>query len=107
MLARTDLFGRIEWVPFQSLESLPPNVTRVDLEDAAYLATGSDNLYRGFDALRMLSLRVVLLTPLIPLMWFPGVRFFGNRIYQFVARNRYRISRCQTSICKSKGSRKP
>ena len=31
MLARTDLFGRIEWVPFQSLESLPPNVTRVDL----------------------------------------------------------------------------
>ena len=99
-----DFFRQVAWVPYQDLPDPPEGLTWEDLDAAAYLearkgGTGGDEggsttrLYRGFYAFRMLTLRLPPLFPLAPLMWLPGVNRVGERAYEWVAANRYRISR--------------
>jgi predicted DCC family thiol-disulfide oxidoreductase YuxK len=91
-LARMDLLNQIHWVPFQSLAEPPRGLTWEDLEAEVYLDTGGGRLYGGFYAVRMLSLRVLLLLPLAPLLWFPGMQLPGKAVYHWVSTNRHRIS---------------
>ncbi len=83
------------WTPFQSLEQPPPGLSWDDLDRAAYLDTGRGRLHRGYYAFRMLTLRLLPLLPLAPIFWFPGVVPAGVAAYGWIARNRYRISRCR------------
>ena len=112
ILAVADLFGRVQWVPFQGLPEPPPGLTWEDLDAAAYLEVvhkvalphGSgkrSRLYRGFYAIRMLTLRLPPLFPLVPLLWLPGVNKVGEAAYGWVAANRHRIS----SRCRLKAGR--
>ena len=94
-LFRIDFFGRITWVPYQTLEKPPHGLSWGDLDSAAYLDTGQDRLHQGFYAFRMLTLRLLPLLPLAPILWFPGVNLVGVPAYHWVARNRHRFSRCQ------------
>ena len=96
-LSKTDWRNRVAWIPLQSLSALPAGLTLADLEQAAYLDTGQGRLHRGFFAFRVLSIRLPLLFVLAPLLWFPGIAPLGVAVYRWVARNRYRISRCQVS----------
>lgn len=104
-LSFSDFFGRVTWKAFQNLPAPPQGLTWEDLDAAAYLETRSsssakaaaaDNppeLYRGFYAFRMLTLRLPPLMPLALLLWLPGVERVGEAAYEWVAANRYRISR--------------
>ena len=94
VLALLDFFGWVDWVPFQSLETPPVGLSWEDLDRAAYLDTGTHRLHEGFDAFRMLTLRLVPLLPLLPVLWLPGMRLLGVPAYRWVARNRNRISNC-------------
>jgi predicted DCC family thiol-disulfide oxidoreductase YuxK len=91
-LYRLDLFKRVDWIPYQSLDKPPQGLTWDDLEASVYLDTGRGPLYPGFYAVRMLTLKVALLVPLAPLFWFPGVHVPGVALYHWVARNRHRLS---------------
>ena len=51
------------------------------------------SLYRGFYAFRMLALRLPPLLLVAPLLWLPGVNRLGEAAYEWVAANRFRISR--------------
>ncbi len=111
-LARADLFRQVNWVAFQDLPVPPEGLVWSDLANAAYLETYKrwgpsggdvrrDELYRGFYAFRMLSLRLPPLMPLVPLLWLPGVPQLGEFIYARIAANRYRISRrCRLKLKK-------
>jgi predicted DCC family thiol-disulfide oxidoreductase YuxK len=90
ILDRIDLRDRVAWIPFQSLETLPAGLTKEDLDAAAYLDSDG-RLEGGFYAFRRLTVGLPLLLPLAPLFWFPGVRFAGAAVYDWVARNRYRL----------------
>ena len=94
-LSRADLFKRIAWVPYQTLEQPPHGLSWNDLDRAAYLDTGRGRLHEGFYGFRMLALRIAPLLPLAPILWFPGVSRLGVPVYRWVARNRYRLSRCR------------
>ena len=94
-LSRIDFFSQIVWTPYQTLEKPPRGLSWADLDDAAYMDTGLGNLHEGFYAFRMLTLRLVPLLPLAPIFWFPGVNIMGVAVYRWVARNRYRLSRCK------------
>ena len=94
-LSRTDIFHRIAWVPYQSLERPPQGLTWKDLERAVYLDAGQGRLDEGYYAFRMLTLRLPLLVALAPIFWFPGMNLVGEAVYGWVARNRYRISGCR------------
>ena len=87
-LSLLDFFGRIEWVPYQSLESPPPGLTWDDLCRAVYLVDGRGHRHEGFFAFRQLGLRLPLLIPLALALRLPGVSFLGFPAYRWVARNR-------------------
>lgn len=104
-LALADFFRVVTWTAYQELPEPPGGLTRADLDAAAYLEVRKDSsgtgegaeeglrLHRGFYAFRMLTLRLPPLLPLAPLLWLPGVNRLGELAYEWVAANRYRISR--------------
>ena len=105
VLAFADFFRVVKWTAYQELADPPEGLTWEDLDAAAYLefrkgSFGSGGnleegrrLFRGFYAFRMLTLRLPPLTPWALLLWLPGVNRVGEWAYQWVAANRYRISR--------------
>ena len=94
-LSRADVFQRVTWTPYQSLEMPPPGLSWVDLERSAYLVGGPKGRHiEGFHAFRMLTVRLPLLIPLAPIFWFPGMGVIGAAVYRWVARNRHRIFGC-------------
>ncbi len=52
----------------------------------------------GFDAFRMIARVLPALWPVLPLLYVPGVAQVGRRVYKWVARNRYRLVKCD-GIC--------
>lgn len=95
LLARLDFGRRVQWTDFRGLTAPPPELSWGDLAAAAYLERpGTGQRYRGFYAFRMLTLRLPPLWVLTPPLWLPGTHWLGERAYQWVARNRYRISGC-------------
>ena len=100
-LSWLDFSKGVHWIPFQSLEEPPPELVWDDLQTAAYLDCGRGNLEEGFYAFRKLTIKIVPLIPLAPLFWFPGMHLLGVPAYRWVARNRYRISRCRLPSIKS------
>ena len=93
-LSNLDIFGRVTWIPYQSLEEPPTGLTWEDLDSAVYLDRGQGRFYRGFHAFRMLAAGIPPLAPLLPLLWLPGVRFLGEALYARVARNRCHLFGC-------------
>ena len=103
--ALLDFFRKVTWTDFRALPEPPLDLTWEDLDAAAYLEIGSKSTgviegsngrsktYRGFYAVRMLSLRLLPLFPLVAVLWLPGVNRIGEVAYAWVAANRYRISR--------------
>jgi len=53
----------------------------------------------GFDAFRSLAWVLPALWPVLPLMYLPGVPIIGRWVYQAVARNRYRLVKCDDGVC--------
>ena len=104
-LAFADFFYTVAWTAYQELAEPPEGLTWEDLDAAAYLEVGNRltgsseylgeerRLYRGFYAFRMLTLRLPPLMPLALLLWLPGINRLGERAYEWIAANRYRISR--------------
>ena len=93
-LSRMDFLHRIEWTPYQSLNQPPQGLSWEDLDRYAWMDTGRGRLHKGFHAMRLLALRLPPLLPLATLMWLPGMDLAGEAAYGWVARNRYRFSRC-------------
>ena len=91
-----DIFRQIEWKPYQCLTALPKGLTWKGLSEACYLDVGHDTLREGFDAIKLILVKLPLLWPLMVLMWVPGVQIPGRWVYRWVARNRGSISRVIT-----------
>jgi hypothetical protein len=45
--------------------------------------------YFGFTAYRAMSWRIPVFWPLLPILYFPGVRPIGEAVYRWVAENRH------------------
>jgi len=104
LLARLDLFTRLEFLDFRSVDGNEYNfgskleLTRTDLEREMYIVFRGKP-YRGFYAYRKIALALPLFWPLAPWLYLPGISSFGARVYGYVARNRLRFLWCD-SHCK-------
>ena len=96
LLSRLDRRDRVSWISAQSLDTPPPGLSWEDLDRSAYLETPNGDLHEGFFAIRELLLRLPLTALIGALMLLPGVSMAGVPAYRWVARNRYRISGCNT-----------
>ena len=87
-MSRADWLHRVRWVAGETVARLPDGLTREMLDAAMYLEDRQGRLHGGFFALRRLATMLPPLMPIAPLMWLPGARPLGVRVYAAIARNR-------------------
>ncbi|SRR5260370_40033168 len=75
-----------------------PELRGATLAEAMYAYVQGEVPHRGFYAFRRVLWSSPLMWPLIPLFYFPGVSFLGERVYAWVARNRNSFG-CESDLC--------
>lgn len=108
-LKSVSLLKRLDWLRVlyyqnvRAADDLPPSpeplVPARLLEQMHLVTPRRDAVYRGFDAFRWLAWRFPLLVAFAPVLYFPGVPALGNRIYRWIAANRFRLAPCHEGVC--------
>ncbi len=101
LLRRLDWLGRLAYVDARDSSRLPPGAPLgpARLLEEMHVLTPDRHVYHGFGALRWLAWRLPLLWALAPLLYIPGVPALGQRLYLWVARNRFRLVPCHGGVC--------
>lgn len=115
VLRQLDVLGLLSYQNAREEFILPPTKPPVDrerlLEQMYVLApgTGRRRAYGGFYAFRWLAWRLPVCWPIVPLLYLPGAAGVGERVYAWIARNRFRLIPCHGGICtiKPNSSRSP
>ena len=77
-----------------------PPVAGAPLLDEMHLLTPSGtHLCHGFGAFRWMAWRLPPCWLIAPLLYLPGVPWLGQRIYLWIARNRYHLVPCRHGVC--------
>lgn len=106
--ASVRLLKRLDWLKvfrFQSARSSEPlPVTTVALNrerllEEMHLVAPAGAVYHGFRAFRWIAWRVPLLVPIAPLMYLPGMPMVGQRLYLWIAKNRFNLVPCRDDAC--------
>lgn len=69
------------------------------LEQMHVLTPDGARLHQGFGAFRWLAWRLPLFWPVAPLLYLPGVPALGQKLYLWIARNRFRLVPCHGGVC--------
>jgi predicted DCC family thiol-disulfide oxidoreductase YuxK len=77
----------------------PPLVPQRLLEEMHLVTPDQRRVYHGYGAFRWMAWRMPLLWITAPLLYIPGVPWLGQRIYLWVARNRFKIIPCRDGAC--------
>jgi predicted DCC family thiol-disulfide oxidoreductase YuxK len=103
ILKRLDWFHRLAYVNARDQEHLPRSEAPLDpdrlMQEMHVLTPDGRRLYHGFAALRWMAWRLPLLWPVAPLLYIPGVPWLGQRLYLWIARNRFRLVPCHGGVC--------
>jgi predicted DCC family thiol-disulfide oxidoreductase YuxK len=75
-----------------------PDLGGAALAEAMHVHVQGESSHIGFYAFRRVLWSSPLMWPLIPLFYFPGVSFLGERLYAWVARNRNNFG-CESGLC--------
>ena len=100
-----DVFGQVAVRDFHVEPDLPglhPDLSAARCRSEMVLLEPGGRLTGGFDAFRRLCVRLPWLWPLAPLVFMPGARWVGTRIYRWVATHRYLLHRnpvCASNQC--------
>jgi len=95
LLTWLDWFNVTTLVPMSDphLKEIAPTLGPEDLSAAIHCIAKNGRIYRGARCLRYLGLRMPLLVPLALFLWIPGLIWIAEKIYAWVSRNRYILSR--------------
>ena len=77
------------------------------LQQMYLLTPDGGRVYAGFEAFRYIAWRLPLLWPLAPWLYLPGVPTLGQRLYLWVARNRFDLAPCHDGQCAVPLHKKP
>ncbi len=69
------------------------------LDEMHLVTPDRQHTYAGFAAFRWMSWRLPITIPLAPFLYLPGVPWIGNRVYRWIARNRYSLVPCRDGVC--------
>lgn len=78
-----------------------PELTYDRLMEEMVVVDPKGSFHGGADAIRYLSRRLPILWPLMPMLHIPGSAWWWRKMYQALARNRYRWNRhaCEEGTC--------
>ena len=103
ILKRLDWLGQLHFQSARDTAHLPDARVTLDtekmLEEMHVLTPSRDATYAGFRAFRWMAWRIPLLMPFAPLKYLPGIPWLGNRVYLWIARNRFKLVPCQDGVC--------
>jgi predicted DCC family thiol-disulfide oxidoreductase YuxK len=101
LLKRLDWLRRFSYLDARERADLPAGAAAdpEKLLQEMHVLTPGGRLHHGFAALRWMAWRLPLLWPLAPLLYLPGVPRLGQRLYLWVARNRFRLVPCHGGVC--------
>ena len=90
-LARLDIFQKIEFLDFRdpAVISRFPNVNPTAAHAEIHVVTRTGKIYRGFDGIRFMARFIPPFWPILPLLYLPGARWLGSRVYEWLARHRF------------------
>ena len=105
----TAILKRLDWLHLLTFHDcrdaagIPSNTAGLEAErivaEMHVLSAGRKSALSGFRAVRWIAGRVPLLWPLYPLLFIPGMPTIGQRIYLWVARNRFQLVPCRDGVC--------
>ena len=101
-LERLDWLGRLKYADIHDrrfAEAELPTVTYADMLKQMYVKRPDGSYFGGYEAFRAMAPMLPLCWLIVPLLWLPGARFFGSRIYAFIARNRFKYAKCDNEFC--------
>lgn len=90
-----DWFNTVALLPISDprAAAIAPSITREQLLEAIHCVAKDGRIHRGARCLRFIGMRMPLGVPLALALWVPGVIWVAERIYDWVSRHRYLLSR--------------
>ena len=99
VLTAFDLFQQLRYIDFRQID-LPAynqqhnlNLTISELDREMYVLDRGRS-YVGFYGYRLIGLRLPIFWPIVPWLFLPGISHAGIAIYQYIARERLKLVRC-------------
>ena len=103
MVRKLDWLGRLEYQNCRDPEHIPANTAGLSpdrmIEEMHLLTPDRRKAHAGFLAVRWIFSRLPLMWPVWPLMFIPGIPQVGQKIYLWIARNRFQIVPCRDGVC--------
>ena len=103
LLKKLDWRGKLHYVNVrnesQPVLHEPPLVGAPLLEQMHVLPADGQKLLGGYRAIRWLSWSLPATWLSTPLLYLPGMTYLGQKIYLWVARNRFKIVPCEHGVC--------
>jgi predicted DCC family thiol-disulfide oxidoreductase YuxK len=100
---KLDWLGKLEYVNVrdktQPILREPLIAAAPLLEQMHVVPVAGDALYGGYRAVRFMAWRLPLLWPIAPFLYLPGMTWLGQKIYLYIARNRFKIIPCAHGAC--------
>jgi len=104
ILQRLDWLKRIHYQNCRETNKLPPSAVPLVperlLQEMHLVTPDRQRVFHGYGAFRWMAWRIPLLWLIAPLLYIPGVPQIGQRVYLWIARNRFRLVPCQHGVCK-------
>lgn len=102
-LGRLDWRGVLSFVNLRDathpvVQTVPTSPERL-IEEMHVWPADRSHLYHGFGALRWLSWRLPALWLIAPFLYLPLVPWLGQKIYLWVAKNRFQLVPCRDGVC--------
>jgi predicted DCC family thiol-disulfide oxidoreductase YuxK len=103
MLRRLDWLRVLVYVDVRDPDQLaacdlPVEPSRL-LEEMHLITPGRRQVLHGFLAFRWIAWRLPALWLIAPFLYLPGMPTIGQRVYLWVARNRFRLVPCHGGVC--------
>ncbi len=103
ILKKLDWFKRLHYQDCRDTANLPPSAIPLTpkrlLEEMHVVTPDRKHAPAGYKAFRWMAWRLPLTLPIAPLLYVPGVPWLGNKIYLWVAKNRYNLVPCDDGGC--------
>lgn len=105
MLRQMDPSEEVQFINIQNAETLAqyPQIDPIAAQGQMHVITPDGRVFGGFDAIVALIPAFPSLRVFGPILRGPVMRQLGEKVYRWVAKNRYRIAGtngCQSGVCK-------
>ncbi len=103
-LKRLDWRHRLHFQDCRDTANWPESAVPLDLkkllEEMHIVTPDRKRAYAGYRAFRYMAWRIPVLMPFAPFLYIPGVPWVGNKVYLWIAKNRYNLVPCDENGCR-------